>query len=286
MRWSSALSAIPGKIGTIPRDLLWTAVRFMFCVLVVWAFLTGTSLLSLRWPGVLAIATVFSLLASFELAKREAPPVWALASLLLIQAGVNGGYFLWRAVQPPEPSGPLIAAHDPSPPPGCDEKPQSGDLLMLFGPDQAVGKGKGPFMPFMVDDCVALKLVRRDGGLMIQAFGYAFSEDIAFHVMDNVYEPDIPLKMRAFRPDASTFVLLDRFDTEVLYVRYLNPGAVRIRGRFLCGNGPQAVVRDEAIFVGGVRINGVYIGQRPAKGHLCATIQSGAHGIAIAGSGS
>ena len=35
---------------------------------------------------------------------------------------------------------------------------------MLFGPDQAVGKGPGPFMPFMVDDCVALKLLRRDGG--------------------------------------------------------------------------------------------------------------------------
>ena len=277
------MSAIGGKIGRVPPEVWWTAVRFLICVLVVWAFLSGSSLLSLRWPGVLAMATVFSLLASFELTQREVSPGWVLACLLLIQGGVNGGYFLWRALQPPEPAGPLIAAHDPSPPPGCDEKPQTGDLLMLFGPNQAVGKGPGPFMPFMVDDCVAVKLLRRDGGLMIQAFGYAFSEDIAFHVMDNVYEPDIPLKMRAFRPDPSTFVLLDRFDTEVLYVRYLNPGAVRIRGRFLCGKGPQAVVRDEAIFLGGVRINGVYVGQHPIKRHACATIKSGAHGIAITG---
>jgi hypothetical protein len=133
----------------------------------------------------------------------------------------------------------------------------------------------------MVDDCVALRLLRKDGGLMIQAFGYAYTQDIAFHVMDNVYEPDTALKMRALRPDRSTFVLLDRFDKEVLYVRYLNSHAVRIRGRFLCGEAPQAVIRDEAIFVGGVRLNGVFIGQHPTHGHRCATIKAGEPGIAV-----
>jgi hypothetical protein len=144
-----------------------------------------------------------------------------------------------------------------------------------------LGKGPGPFAPILVDDCVALRLLRKDGGLMIQAFGYAYTEDIAFHVMNNIYEADIALKMRVLRPDRSTFVLLDRFDKEVLYVRYLNPHAVRIRGRFLCGEGPQAVIHDDAILLGGVRIGGVFLRQHPAKGHVCATIKAGMPGIAV-----
>jgi hypothetical protein len=155
--------------------------------------------------------------------------------MLLIDALVGGSYLFWRSVQPPAPTGPLIAANDPSPPPLCVEKPQGGDLLMAFGTNRVLGKGPGPFTPLLVDECMVLKLFRRNGGLMIQSFAYSWTNDIAFHVMDNVYEPDSALKLRALRPDRSTFLLLDRFDKEVLYVRYLNRNAVRIRGRFLCG---------------------------------------------------
>ena len=85
------------------------------------------------------------------------------------------------------------------------------------------------------------------------------------------------------RPDAHTLVILDRFDKEVLYIRYLNPNAVRIRGRFLCGESPQAVIRDDTILVGGFRIGGVFFRQRQTKGHVCAAIKAGTPGIAIRG---
>jgi hypothetical protein len=134
-----------------------------------------------------------------------------------------------------------------------------------------------------VDVCVALKLLRQNEGLMIQAFGYSYTGDIAFHVMNNVYEPDTALKLRALRPDRSTFLVLDRFDKEVLYVRYLNRRAVRIRGRFLCGEAPQAIIRDDMILIGGVRIGGVFIGQRSIRDYRCAIIKAGEHGIAITG---
>jgi hypothetical protein len=203
--------------------------------------------------------------------------------MLLIDLLVGGGYLLWRALQLPVPAGPLIAANDPSPALVCKEKPQGDDLLIALGTNRVLGKGPGPFSPLLVDECVVLKLLRRNGGLMVQSFGYAWSGDIAFHVMNNVYEPDSALKLRALRPDRSTFLLLDRFDKEVLYVRYLNRNAVRIRGRFLCGEAPQAVIRDDAILVGGIRLNGVFVGQRLAKGHRCATIKAGGYGIAITG---
>jgi hypothetical protein len=154
---------------------------------------------------------------------------------------------------------------------------------MAFGTDRVIGKGTGPFSPLMVDDCVVMSLARKKDGLLVRAFGYDFNNDIAFRVMDNVYEPSMPLQIGVFRPDPATFLLLDRFGKEVLYVRYLNRNAVRIRGRFLCGEKPQAVIGDKVIMVGGVRINGVFLGQRPTRGHVCAHVLAGTYGIAIKG---
>jgi hypothetical protein len=270
-------------IADFCRRNLGMVLRAAVCGLVFWAFLVGQVLFPLQPAMVLAFATMLGLLVAFELLLRNAPQGWVLGSMLLIDLLVGGSYLLWRALQPPAPTGPLMAANDPSPPRMCEEKPGPGDLLMALGTNRVLGKGPGPFTPLKVDACVVLKLLRQNGGLIVQSFGYAWNGDIAFHVMNNVYEPDSALKLRALRPDRSTFLLLDRFDEEVIYVRYLNPNAVRIRGRFLCGEAPQAVIRDDVILVGGVRIGGVFIGQRPVKGHACATIKAGDYGIAITG---
>lgn len=272
---------MPGTIAEFCRRNAGTVLRAGACVFLFWAFSVGSLLFPLRPQTVAAAVTMLGLLLGFELLLRDVPQGWILASMLLVDAVVGGGYLLWRQLQPSAPTGPLIAARDPSPPALCGEKPQKDDLLMAIGPNRVMGKGSGPFTPVLVDQCVALKLLRRDGGLTIQAFGYSWHGDIAFHVMNNVYEPDTALKLRALRPDRSTFLLLDRFDQEVLYVRYLNPNAVRIRGRFLCGEAPQAVIRDDRILTGGVRLRGVYVGQRLDKGQRCAIIKGGEHGIAI-----
>jgi len=272
-----------GRAAEFCRRNHGTALRAIVCGFVFWAFLSGGVLFPLKPVVVVAAATGLGMLVAFELSIRDVSQGWVLGSMLLVDLAVGGSYLLWRQFAPPVPTGPLIAADDPTPA-GCGDKPKADELLMAFGTDRVLGKGPGPFTPLLVDDCVALKLFRRDGGLMIQAFGYSYTDDIAFHVIDNVYEPDSALKLRALRPDRSTFMVLDRFDKEVLYVRYLNPHAVRIRGRFLCGPAPQAVVGDDAIWVGGVRINGVFVGQHAAKGHICAAIKAGGYGIAVRGS--
>jgi hypothetical protein len=271
------------KIAKFTRREACTAIRILACIALLAAFLWGSSLLVLGGQAVIAMVTVFSILAAYELTIREVSQGWVLACVLFIQGSLGGGYLVWLHFQPPAPTGPLIAANDPSPPLGCKEVPGPHDLLMAFGSDRVIGKGPGPFSPLMVDDCVVLSLGRKGNGLMLRAFGYDFNNDIAFRVMDNVYEPSMPLQLRALRPDRSTFVLLDRFDKEVLYVRYLNPHAVRIRGRFLCGERPQAIVHDDTILMGGVRINGVFVGQRPTTGHVCAHVAAGAYGIALLG---
>ena len=118
---------------------------------------------------------------------------------------------------------------------------------------------------------------------MVRAFFYDWTDDIAMNVMDNMFEANMPVSARFFRPDPHTLVVLDRYDAEILYVRYLNPGAVRIRGRFLCAEQPQAVIGDAGILTGGVRIQGAYLHTHVAPGHACARIKSGATGIRIGG---
>jgi hypothetical protein len=116
---------------------------------------------------------------------------------------------------------------------------------------------------------------------MVKGFFYDWNSDVAFSVNDNVYRPTMPLQLRPFRPDPHTLVILDRFDQEVLYFRYLNPRAVRIRGRFLCGEQPQAIIRDERIFTGGIRLNGVFLGLRATRGGACAVLRGREPGITV-----
>jgi hypothetical protein len=266
-----------------PRRNLYTLLRVAGALLLFWAFLSGGSLLTIQGPAILAMATALSLLAAYELSIRDAPAGWVLGWVAGIIGAGAAGYAVWLYTRPPEPTGPLLAANDPMPPMTCRGTPAAGDLVMALGTDRMIGKGPGPFSPLTVDDCMVMSLRREKGGLMIRAFFYDWNNDIAFSVMDNVYEPSMPLALRPFRPDPYSYVLLDRFDKEVLYVRYLNRNAVRIRGRFLCGTQPQAIIHDDEVLVGGIRIGGVFLGQRPTHGRVCATQHAGEPGIRIQG---
>ena len=56
------------------------------------------------------------------------------------------------------------------------------------------------------------------------------------------------------RPDSSSLGVYDRWENEILYVRHLNPGAVRLRGRFLCGDYPRVSVNNASVTVGYARL--------------------------------
>jgi hypothetical protein len=267
----------PGSWRQARRDVF-TALRVLTSGLLLWAFTAGGFSPAVRLPVVLAVATVFGVLVVYELYIRDVSQGWVLAALLTIQGASLGGYWLWLHLQPPAPTGPLQPAADPSPENNCPDKPAPRDLLVAFGTDRVVARGDGPVTPIHVADCPALSLKRKKGGLMINASFYDWNNDIAFRIENNIYEPFAPLQLYAWRPDPSTLIVLDRFEKEVLYVRYLNPHAVRIRGRFLCGEAPQAVIQDNQILVGGVRMGGVFIGQRRTMGHVCASVSAGTQG--------
>lgn len=258
-----------------------TALRILFTLVLIWGFFSGSSPLSFGIVAVLGLINALALLLAYELAIRDLPTGWIAGGVFAVIGVSLMAYSTWLATRPPTPTGPLLPADEPTPQASCVEKIGPKDLVMAFGTNRAVGTGPGPYSPLKVADCAVMRLHRIGQGLMVRAFFYDFNGDVAFSVIDNVYEPTLPLQLRQFRPDPHTIVILDRFDKEVLYLRYLNPNAVRIRGRFLCGTAPQAVIGDDMILVGGVRISGAYFGQRRARGHVCAAIPSGAEGIMV-----
>lgn len=262
---------------------LQTLLRIGFTALLVLGFFSGSSFLSFGLAAVLGTSCALALLLGYELAIRDVSAARIAGGTFGLIGTALVAYGSYLATRPPVPSGPLLPASEPTPGASCVERLGPQGLVMAFGTDRAVGTGSGPFQPITVGDCTVMALRRVGQGLMIKAFFYDFNGDVAFSVNDNVYEPTLPLQLRQFRPDPHTYVILDRFDKEVLYVRFLNPNAVRIRGRFLCGEAPQAVIRDDVILVGGFRIGGVFFRQHTAKGHVCAAIRRGDPGVAIKG---
>lgn len=262
---------------------LHSLLRIIFTLLLIWEFFSGSNPLSLGLTSVLAVAYALAILLGYELSIRDVASAWIACGIFALIGIPLAAYCAWLATRPSAPTGPLLPASEPTPAAICAEKTGPNDLVMAFGTDRAVGTGPGPFSPIQVGECNVIALRRMGQGLMVDAIFYDWNRDVAFIVNDNIYQPTMPLQLRPFRPDPHTVVVLDRFDKEVLYVRYLNANAVRIRGRFLCGEQPQAVIRDDGTLVGGIRMRGVFLGQRQAKGHRCAVLKTGEHGIAVTG---
>jgi hypothetical protein len=135
MRWRE--SAV--RTQQFWRQCRGAVLRAVFCAVIFWAFLWGRVVLPLQPAVVLAFATMLGLLVAFELLLRDAPQAWILGSILAIDLVVGASYLLWRQLQPPAPSGALVAADDPTPA-GCGDTPGPGDLLMAFGTDRVLGK--------------------------------------------------------------------------------------------------------------------------------------------------
>jgi hypothetical protein len=254
----------------LPRETTGTILRILFCGLVAWLFTVGSYSAPINMEAALALSVMLSLLVTYELCVRDVRPEWVLGALFCPLAVILGAYWVWLSFQPPPPSGALVPAGEPTPPLRCSEKPGAHDLVVTFGTDTVIAKGPGAFTPVVVDDCPALSLVRRAGRLMIQSFGYDANGNILFRIKDNVYQALDMAELRVFRPDPSTFVLLNRYDREVIYVRYLNENAVRIRGHFLCGDAPQAILNDDKILAGGFMLRGAVFGAHATAGHVCA----------------
>lgn len=261
----------------------WTGIAG-YTLLMLLLFHKNLTVPETRGIALVGFVTAMSLAVGYELSMRGRGD-WALPVVLLMPAVIGGAYAFWQYItRPVPPVGPLLAAKESTPSLSvCHDKVADEDLVIALGTSRVIASGPGPFTPLQANDCPTVKLIRRGKGLVVEGFGYDNTNSLAYSIRDTRLDLLMVPGLRARRPDPHTFVLADSFNQEVLYVRYLNAGAVRVRGRFLCGANSQVVVRDEGTWVGGLRLRGVQIGQRLTTGRVCARMGPGgpAHGIRV-----
>ncbi len=86
-------------------------------------------------------------------------------------------------------------------------------------------------------------------------FGYDGDGSVIFKIRHNLFDLMLGDYLHVHRPDRSTLGIYDQWENEIFYVRYLGPGAVRLRGRFLCGDYPPVTVKNASVTVGYARFS-------------------------------
>jgi hypothetical protein len=206
----------------------------------------------------------------YEFYARDKPESWSATAVLTIAALCFAAYYLLQYLDPPpiEGRGPLTAANEKTPANGCEG--QSGllsgnHLLMIFGSDGIVGRGDGPFTPISAGTCPALSIARKDGGLVVDSFGYDSDNNVVYRIRQNLFEQVLRGFLRERRPDRSSLQIVDERGNETLAIRYLNKTTVKISGTFRCGD-----TRPVAVGISAIRIGGKAVG-----GHTCRVIAAG-----------
>lgn len=179
------------------------------------------------------------------------------------------------AEQPPTPSpaltatptpqelhGLLIPANEPTPPHTCSET--TPNVVMVFAGKVAFWT-KQPMTAINMMGFDLLSLNKVEGGINVSARMLSADNKVVAQITNNefyVNPPDFPFQLK--RPDWHTLVVLDHRGNEALYIYYLNPHAIKFRGRFYAPGSTPVIVTDEWLEVpGGNRIFGGCYGGMP-----------------------
>jgi hypothetical protein len=237
------------------RDLVRGLVLAGICLGVLvynWGFLA--------WPmhrvmALMVMAAVFSFSWFYELTMRDAPMGRVLAGVLVI---IGGALALWAGLtlftHPlPNDSTPLAPAGETLEAQSCAAPP--GGLMAAVGPDHIISRSRDAFTPFKVSGCSGPSFTVTPQGLVVDDFGYDGDGSVIFKIRHNLYQLLLGDYLHVHRPDRSTLGVYDEWENEILYIRYLGPGAIRVRGRFLCGDYPRVTVKQDSVTVGDARFS-------------------------------
>jgi hypothetical protein len=202
-----------------------------------------------RVMALMVLAAVFSFAWFYEMTMRDQPMGRVLAGVL---TAIGGAIVLWLGltlfVHPlPNDATPLVPAGEALAN-SCNTPP--GALVAAVGADRIVTTGRGAFTPFKVSGCSGPILSLTPKGLVVDDFGYDGDGSVAFLIRHNLFDRMEGDWLHLHRPDPSSLGVYDEWENEILYVRYLGSGQVRLRGRFLCGDTPRVTVRNGSVTMG------------------------------------
>jgi hypothetical protein len=172
-----------------------------------------------------------------------------------------------QEAQETETHGWLIPSNDPTPPIACIDslQPPPEALIFLLG-GNVIWTLQKNFSPVRIGDCTTLNVVKSDHGLLVS--GDIFAEDgkLVAHVRNNEFKlASSEVSYTERTDDLSTLIVHDPAGQEVLYVRYMNPQMIDIRGRFYCHGLSVIVTPDRQVIEGTNSVNYNCLG-RPRVG--------------------
>jgi hypothetical protein len=214
---------------------------------------------------IVCFAIALAALLAFLLAERVATR-WVTTIMAL---GVALSVSIYKEVPPPRPGetthGWLVPANDPTPPNACSNTAptQVGPpgfkmpplpphaLLFIFGRSAAWATRENGTTRIAQAGSCTMSAVRNGRNLAIDADIYDINSDLVARIRKNEFRL-IPGKYSyEEQPDESTLIVHDKQGKELLYVRYANIGAVRVRGVFACSDISPVVVTNDKIIASG-----------------------------------
>jgi hypothetical protein len=247
------------------KETIRTLVLAGFCLILLvwnWHYIIAPSH---RAMTLLVLCLVLSGAVFYELTVRDVSMNWVLAAIFgVITLAASSWVALYFFGTPlANDNTPLVAARQSRAAGGCGAS--ANTVQIILGGTSAAGTGNGPFTPFRVGVCPGPSVTRTPRGLMVNAFGYDDDGTVIYRIRNNQFERIMGDYLHLHRTDRSTLAIYDKSENEVLYLRYIDPGTVRIRGHFLCSETPPVTVSDDT----------VTIGDRPLSQLPCSMLKPG-----------
>lgn len=156
----------------------------------------------------------------------------------------------------------FLPGNDPTPPNPCGETPPNNIAIYLgnsaalsFYPTPVIVQYKGENL---------LWFERTTDGLYVNAIvRNAEGKEVA-KITRNVIRVSPSSGYYAQQPDNHTLIVLDDQDRKALFVRYLNPTAIKVLGIFYGDRLPQAIFEEDGQVVAGNKFSGFCFDMRDA----------------------
>lgn len=175
---------------------------------------------------------------------------WAIFTgfAIYVMFGLIGTAYLWQTqFAETETSGVLRPANDPTPPNACGEVPKEA-LLLVLGTSGAWSK-EFPHTVLRVAGQDLLWIDRKKGGITVSAKIFSSDSKIVAELEDNEFHLNPGNHFRRKRPDRHTLIVYDQHGRQVLYVRHINPTAIKLLGVFHGPSGVTVKIEEERLLL-------------------------------------
>jgi len=150
----------------------------------------------------------------------------------------------------------LAPSNDSFPPSSCPPGSiPEGITRVYWGSNMAVIRPEMPFSIVSIAGNPMLWGQITPEGLKISGIMYSEDGAVAFFA-DNEFWLNANISFHSENPDTHTLIVRDKWAQEVLHIRYVNPQAISVTGRFYYPGRPPVIIDEGAAHIGQTVISG------------------------------